>query len=111
MRFEAIFWREIRAICARLCYGHVRPWNVEENKMEACVSAVPFSPSPARSEWSLAKFLLCLLAVILCSLSETLSAQLSSEKSLVFGPGVHPERAGFPVNYFYIQAVDSEGKK
>ena len=78
--------------------------------MEACVS-VSFSPSPARSKRSLTNFSFCLLAVILCRLPGALSAQLSVEKSLVFGPGVHPERAGFPVNYFYIQAVDTKGKK
>ena len=79
--------------------------------MEACVSG-PLSPSPANCKRSLTNFsLLFLLAILLCRLSEALSAQLSAEKSLVFGPGVHPERAGFPVNYFYIQAVDTKGKK
>ena len=82
--------------------------------MEACVSGMsgPLSPSPATCKGSLTRFsLLYLLLIILCRLCEVLSAQLSAEKSLVFGPGVHPERVGLPVNYFYIQAVDAKGKK
>ena len=70
------------------------------------------SPSPATCKRPLTSFsLLYLLFIILCRLSEALSAQLSAEKSLVFGPGVHPERVGLPVNYFYIQAVDAKGRK
>lgn len=85
--------------------------------MEACVVCGPLlpSPAPASRNRSLTSFsLLYLLAILLlCRLGQALSAaaQLSAEKSLVFGPGIHPERVGFPVNYFYIQAVDTEGKK
>ena len=102
------FWREIQANIATCV------WNVKgKNKMEACVSGHgPLSPSPASCKRSLTNFsLLYLLSMLLCRLSGALSAQLSAEKSLVFGPGVHPERVGFPVNYFYIQAVDTKGKK
>jgi hypothetical protein len=92
-----------------------RAWNVksekQQNKMEACVCG-PLSPSPTSSKRSLSNFsLLYLLFIILCQLSEVFSAQLSADKSLVFGPGVHPERVGLPVNYFYIQAVDTKGRK
>lgn len=74
--------------------------------------SVVISLSPASCRLSLKNFsLLYFLAIILFRLPEALSAQLSAEKSVVFGPGVHPERAGFPVNYFYIQAVDTKGKK
>ncbi len=37
--------------------------------------------------------------------------QLSASKSLVFGPGVDPKRSQLPVNYFYVQAVDTDGNK
>ena len=63
------------------------------------------SLSPATSKWGLAGVL------VMVSLSVALSAQLSPEKSVIFGPGVHPDKAGLPVNYFYIQAVDSNGEK
>ena len=79
--------------------------------MEACVSG-SLSPSAVSWKQSLTSFgLLYLLATLICRPSRVLSAQLSAEKSLVFGPGVHPERVGLPVNYFYIQAVDTKGKK
>lgn len=39
------------------------------------------------------------------------TAKLDAKKTRVFGPGVHPKRSRLPVNYFYIQAVDTEGNK
>ena len=77
-------------------------------KMEACV-LMAFPRWSERSKLLLVCILLCLL--VMYGSSEARSSQLSPDKSLVFGPGVHPERAGFPVNYFYIQAVDTKGKK
>ena len=37
--------------------------------------------------------------------------KLSLERSSVFGPGVDPKRTSLPINYFYIQAVDTDGNK
>ena len=84
---------------------------LEKNKMEA-LAPVALFPTLTRWKRPLATFnIFSLLAITLCRLPEALSAQLSAERSLVFGPGVSTERAGFPVNYFYIQAVDTKGKK
>ena len=39
------------------------------------------------------------------------AARLDAKKTRVFGPGIHPKRSRLPINYFYIQAVDTEGNK
>lgn len=80
------------------------------NKMEACKSHVFSSSLEARRKSRLTVSLLFLF--VACRLPLAYSdAQLSPDKCLVFGPGIDPDRAGFPVNYFYIQAVDTEGRK
>ena len=75
--------------------------------MEACLS-VAFFPSLARSQASVSVLLFLLLTA---RLPAARFATLSADKSLVYGPGVDHDRVGFPVNYFYIQAVDTSGKK
>ena len=56
-------------------------------------------------------------AIIICSFIVCISQVcestpvLSPPKTRVFGPGIHAKRSALPVNYFYIQAVDSAGKK
>lgn len=80
---------------------------LSKEKMEACVSAA-YSPSLARSQASISVLSLLLLTL---RLPAARSATLSADKSLVYGPGIDRERVGFPVNYFYIQAVDTSGKK
>ena len=68
-----------------------------------------FSSSPGqRWKHPLASLLVCLL---LTPTTLTAAAELSPDKCLVFGPGIEPDRVGLPVNYFFIQAVDTEGKK
>ena len=78
--------------------------------MEACVSAMSaaYSPSVARPQASVSVVFLLLLTL---RLPAARSVTLSADKSLVYGPGIDRERVGFPVNYFYIQAVDTSGKK
>lgn len=55
-------------------------------------------------------------AIIICSFIVCISQVcestpvLSPPKTRVFGPGIHAKRSALPVNYFYIQAVDSAGK-
>lgn len=67
-----------------------------------------YSPSVARSQASVGVVLFLLLTL---RLPVARSATLSADKSLVYGPGIDGKRVGFPVNYFYIQAVDTSGKK
>ena len=82
-------------------------WAEVPKKMEAYLSA-GFFPSPRLSPAS-TSVLLCLLLALIVPVSH--SAKLSASKSFAFGPGIDPDRVGFPVNYFYIQAVDSGGEK
>lgn len=39
------------------------------------------------------------------------SSLLSTSETLVFGPGLYEDTTALPINYFYIQARDREGKK
>lgn len=59
--------------------------------------------------------ILCFLSVvgILGVLVRTCEAApaLSLSRTRVYGPGVHPKRSNLPINYFYIQAVDTAGNK
>ncbi|CAI8019667.1 Protein O-glucosyltransferase 2 [Geodia barretti] len=34
---------------------------------------------------------------------------LSLTRTRIYGPGIHPKRCSLPINYFYIQAVDTDG--
>ena len=36
---------------------------------------------------------------------------LSLTRTRIYGPGIHPKRCSLPINYFYIQAVDTDGNK
>lgn len=48
--------------------------------------------------------------VILALCESAAGSQLSPEKSGVWGPGLRAELV-LPARYFYIQAVDTEGKR
>lgn len=52
---------------------------------------------------------LCVLCT-LCWRSEARPA-LSLSATRVYGPGIHPKRSSLPINYFYVQAVDTDGNK
>ena len=36
---------------------------------------------------------------------------LSLSRTRIYGPAIHPKRSSLPINYFYIQAVDTDGNK
>ena len=36
---------------------------------------------------------------------------LSLSRTRIYGPGIHPKRCSLPINYFYIQAIDTEGNR
>lgn len=60
--------------------------------------------------YALASFLGLVWVLHACWRCEA-AAQLDLRKMRVFGPGIHPKRSQLPVNYFYIQAVDTLGNK
>lgn len=39
------------------------------------------------------------------------SSLLSASQTLLFGPGLHRDSTSLPLNYFFIQARDSDGVK
>ena len=43
----------------------------------------------------------------LCEAAPTLSLS----HTVIYGPAVHPKRCSLPVNYFYVQAKDTDGNK
>ena len=39
------------------------------------------------------------------------SSSISVSETLLFGPGLHSDSTSLPLNYFFIQARDSDGAK
>ena len=50
-----------------------------------------------------------LLAVFICAMGMQ-SREISLKKTMIYGPGLN-SKVVLPARYFYIQTVDSKGKK
>ena len=55
--------------------------------------------------------LLLYLLLFYVFVSCVFGSRLSPRKSTVYGPGVDPKRQPLPMEYFYVQLVNEEGKK
>lgn len=65
----------------------------------------------ARMSLLLSPFLVVLGALFIYSRGSQATPTLSLSRTRVYGPAIHPKRCSLPINYFYIQAVDTDGNK
>ena len=60
---------------------------------------------------SLGALLTALAALCTFFLSSHASPALILSRTRIYGPAIHPKRCSLPINYFYVQAVDTDGNK